>query len=128
MDGRSGCRLLIAATMEVGVEATRRMVKFISVERGWYCRVISHAVRILASGRRMQAVLGVEELLLLLNLLLCNVVVVHAGPLGRNELTSLLHLLWVVDHRGSTNVELLPLGKPLLHLLDHALEALKGLI
>ena len=75
----------------------------------------------------MKAVLGVEKLLLFLDLLLRNIVVVHVGPCRRYKLTSLLQF-WIellITHWTSY---LFTLCKPLLNLLNHALEALEGLV
>lgn len=74
----------------------------------------------------MKTVLRVQELLLLLNLLLDNIIIVHTGPLWRYELTSLIWIKFLIIVSGSG--KLLSFSKPLLNLLDHALEALKRLI
>ena len=70
----------------------------------------------------METVLLVKELLLLFDLLLDNVIVVHASLLWRRKFTSLFRImmLLLIDCGSS---QLLSFSKPLLHLLDHALEA-----
>ena len=90
--------------------------------------VNTHAilVLVLASCGWVKTVLRVQELLLLLDLLLDNIIIVHTGPLWRYELTSLFWIKFLIIDSGSS--QLLSFSKPLLNLLDHALEALKRLI